>query len=280
LNSVGILPLDYLSNTQVYKAQAMFGNAKQILAQFLVKQEMKKKTELFFIPFKPLKRVEGRLRAIAEAIYLGKLEIAQKSSLELVQLSLQGLQYYQKYDWFFLRSTISMGYTSWMAYTFIFILKKYMLKNGLVKKSKIKPSFWNTLGALCMALLSYLLYLKKSPFQYYFYVAFPIYFGTEVLKEYKVIVYECKCWIKTGFSSTLFKAFILLASLEILVYSYFQREVLTCCLLLGGLVWPWFLSVKFIKQNSFVVSYWTLSCLLTSVFTLLPVEKGEDMVLV
>lgn len=42
LNSVGILPVDYLNNTDLFKAESMFTNAIQILEQFKVKQDTQK----------------------------------------------------------------------------------------------------------------------------------------------------------------------------------------------------------------------------------------------
>ncbi|XP_014932725.2 GPI ethanolamine phosphate transferase 1 isoform X2 [Acinonyx jubatus] len=56
LNSVGILPVDYLNNTDLFKAESMFTNAIQILQQFTVKMTQKKEVTLpfLFIPFKLL----------------------------------------------------------------------------------------------------------------------------------------------------------------------------------------------------------------------------------
>nr|XP_055159143.1 GPI ethanolamine phosphate transferase 1 isoform X3 [Nyctereutes procyonoides]XP_055189280.1 GPI ethanolamine phosphate transferase 1 isoform X3 [Nyctereutes procyonoides] len=56
LNSVGILPVDYLNNTDLFKAESMFTNAVQILEQFKVKMTQKKEATLpfFFTPFKLL----------------------------------------------------------------------------------------------------------------------------------------------------------------------------------------------------------------------------------
>uniref|UniRef100_A0AAY4A8Z3 GPI ethanolamine phosphate transferase 1 n=1 Tax=Denticeps clupeoides TaxID=299321 RepID=A0AAY4A8Z3_9TELE len=56
LNSVGVLPLNYLNNTQRFKAESMYANSIQILEQFKVKMSQKKETTLSFLftPFPPL----------------------------------------------------------------------------------------------------------------------------------------------------------------------------------------------------------------------------------
>lgn len=97
MNSVGVLPLSYLNNSGNYKALAAFGNAKQVLASFRVKEALKKKHEIFFQPFKLLKNHTKILNNIEEKINLGLIEEAEAMSLELIQLSLSGLNYYQKY---------------------------------------------------------------------------------------------------------------------------------------------------------------------------------------
>jgi phosphatidylinositol glycan class N len=97
MNSVGVLPLPYLNNTGHYKALAAFGNSKQILASFLVKEAITKKHEVFFKAFKPLQNHTQLLLNIEEKIDSDLIEEAESLSLELIQLSLKGLNYYQKY---------------------------------------------------------------------------------------------------------------------------------------------------------------------------------------
>uniref|UniRef100_A0A4W4F8A8 GPI ethanolamine phosphate transferase 1 n=1 Tax=Electrophorus electricus TaxID=8005 RepID=A0A4W4F8A8_ELEEL len=49
LNSVGVLPLQYLDNSQHFKAESMHANAIQILEQFKVKMKQKEETTLSFL---------------------------------------------------------------------------------------------------------------------------------------------------------------------------------------------------------------------------------------
>uniref|UniRef100_A0A8C1Z2L5 GPI ethanolamine phosphate transferase 1 n=1 Tax=Cyprinus carpio TaxID=7962 RepID=A0A8C1Z2L5_CYPCA len=49
VNSVGVLPLNYLNNSQHFKAESIYANAIQILEQFRVKMEQKKETTLSFL---------------------------------------------------------------------------------------------------------------------------------------------------------------------------------------------------------------------------------------
>lgn len=66
-------------------------------------------------------------------------------------------------------------------------------------------------------------------------------------------------------------------SMEILVFSYFDRRVLTCWMIFAGLGWPLSMPKKFVAEHIALISCWTMLCLSTSVFTLLSVELAEDI---
>ena len=44
----------------------------------------------------------------------------------MIDTCLQGLRYYQTYDWLFLRSIVSFGYIGWIVYSTLFILRAYI----------------------------------------------------------------------------------------------------------------------------------------------------------
>lgn len=95
MNSVGALPLEYLDNTEEYKAKAVYKNAEGLLNQFLVKANRKGETELLFQPFQPLLNYKERLQTIENDIKKGNFKMAEEQSLKFMQLLLEGLRYYQ-----------------------------------------------------------------------------------------------------------------------------------------------------------------------------------------
>jgi phosphatidylinositol glycan class N len=61
------------------------------------------------------------------------------------------------------------------------------------------------------------------------------------------------------------------------VYSYFRRETLSAAFVLAA-AWPLFMPSSVKKEGSpWLLPLWSISCLGTSVFTLLPVEMGDDI---
>ncbi|KAJ3411822.1 Glycosyl phosphatidyl inositol anchor synthesis [Chytridiales sp. JEL 0842] len=284
-NSVGVLPLAYLRNTEQYKATAAFGNAKQILMQFLVKEESKRRTEIVFTPYKPLIHHEKLEEEIQQLIGSNQIALAEQKSLELTNLCLEGLRYYQTYDWGFLRSIISIGYVGWIAYSLSFVLKTYCDVSTKLTKGKQtwgpSNSSINTAGFIVSAAFAIFLYLKDSSPNYYFYVFFMIYLWVETAKEHEAIMSMLSYLTRTGqWVSSIVKLLMYVAVLEVLVLSYFRREILTPGLLIAGFGWPLSLSSSFRSRNWRVVVYWIVSCTCTSMFTLLPVETVEDMTLV
>uniref|UniRef100_A0A8C5Q2Q9 GPI ethanolamine phosphate transferase 1 n=1 Tax=Leptobrachium leishanense TaxID=445787 RepID=A0A8C5Q2Q9_9ANUR len=85
LNSVGILPVEYLNSSDVFKVESMLTNALQILEQFKVKMTQKKESTLsvLFSPFPLLSESKQLdiLRKIRSSIHGGNYKEAESSSL-------------------------------------------------------------------------------------------------------------------------------------------------------------------------------------------------------
>uniref|UniRef100_A0A4X1TSG4 GPI ethanolamine phosphate transferase 1 n=1 Tax=Sus scrofa TaxID=9823 RepID=A0A4X1TSG4_PIG len=95
LNSVGILPVDILNTTDLFKAESMFTNAVQILEQFKVKMTQKKEATLSFLftPFKSLSDSKqiNILRKARSYIKQKKYDEAKPSHLLLCSFVALGL---------------------------------------------------------------------------------------------------------------------------------------------------------------------------------------------
>ena len=99
MNSVGVLPVDYLVDDPAFRAHSLATNARQIHAQFARKAALKAETELAVRPFPQLDDAEGarRLAALDAALAAGQYGTALDEARTLIALSLRGLHYYQTY---------------------------------------------------------------------------------------------------------------------------------------------------------------------------------------
>ncbi|RYP03694.1 hypothetical protein DL764_004955 [Monosporascus ibericus] len=181
-NSVGELPLSYLSANMKEKAKASFVNAKEILEIYRVKEEGKKANELKFRPYRPLSRDHGfpaevRLASIQKLIDDGKYEEAIEESAALMKIGLEGMRYLQTYDWLFLRALITIGYLGWMAYAVARVVDLHVLQ-GTARSSRSLGGIVFFSSVLVLLYASFI--ISRSPYTYYAYAFFPVFFWEEV----------------------------------------------------------------------------------------------------
>uniref|UniRef100_A0A8C4EHU0 GPI ethanolamine phosphate transferase 1 n=1 Tax=Dicentrarchus labrax TaxID=13489 RepID=A0A8C4EHU0_DICLA len=253
VNSVGVLPLLYLNNSDQFKAETMYTNAIQVLEQFKMKMTQKKETT-----------------------FLKKYHISLCQSL--ISHALEGLVYYHTYDRFFLGCSVVLGFVGWTSYVVLVILKTHAGLNrhpSLLKQVRI-PS--HTLARLCICVtvvITMFLLIQRSPVTYYIYCLLPVPVWYSVLRESGTLT----DLIRSAPSLPLWKClgyFVLVAfGIELLVVSFFHRAMLTVGLAVLS-VWP-FLSGLFGKAKFRSLS-WFLGCLCLAAFPLMPVVGREPII--
>lgn len=91
----------------------------------MTKLETKQSNSLYFKPFKPLGDYSSLLDKIEDLISIRDYAAARKLSEDLRVLALQGLHYFQTYDWLMLMTVIILGYIGWMTYIVLHVLQSY-----------------------------------------------------------------------------------------------------------------------------------------------------------
>lgn len=189
VNSVGKLPLSYIAATSQEKADATLVNVKEVLEMYKVKEEEKISTSLHYQPYPPFAGGNGsvadRLSAIETAIQSGQHEHAIELSLDLFQHALQGLRYLQTYDWLFLRALITIGYLGWITFAITTVIDVHVL-HGAVPDERTTASTM-AFSSLLIVLYSFFI-IERSPFTYYAYAFFPVFFWEEVFARRKALV--------------------------------------------------------------------------------------------
>ena len=281
VNSAGQLPLSYLATDDKQKAKALLVNARQILEMYRVKEEKKAAQMLQYKPYSGFAdaehSIEHRLATIETTIQSGEYAAAIKATDELIEVGLQGLRYLQTYDWLFLRALVTIGYIGWVAFAFTTAIDMHML-NGKIEASRTTTSV-SAFAAALVALYSFL-FIQSSPWTYYAYATFPVMFWEEVFARRQALV-EAKNRIfaklstqdvlKSGLNVAAY-----IAILEVMVQSYYHREIYTICYLLA-VAWPLLYGIDFVKQNWTLCLTWALGCIAMSIFTTVPAIKIEDI---
>jgi GPI ethanolamine phosphate transferase 1 len=223
VNSVGELPLPYLSADIAEKAVAYLVNAQEILEMYQVKEAKKKASQLRFVAYKPLSEESQapvrRLAAIRDLIETEQYEEAIEETSALNKLTLEGLRYLQTYDWLFLRALVTIGYLGWMAFAITTVIDLHVLQ-GQTQPSRSLPSlaaFSSILAAMYASFLA-----SGSPPTYYVYAFFPVFFWEEVYARRQSLLQGGKVLFGhiqdgSGLASFIFRAVLFVGIMQSLV---------------------------------------------------------------
>uniref|UniRef100_A0A8C9WDG5 GPI ethanolamine phosphate transferase 1 n=1 Tax=Scleropages formosus TaxID=113540 RepID=A0A8C9WDG5_SCLFO len=284
LNSVGILPLEYLNNSKVFKAESMYANSLQIMEQFKVKMAQKKDTTLsvLFTPYQLLTESK-QLDFIQKArslIQQGEYDEAISVCHAMIALATEGLTYYHTYDRFFLGCSVVLGFVGWTSYVVLIILKTHAGLRKPRAPRDLAPGriFFSVALGITLFLL-----VQASPWTYYIYCLLPVPIWYSVLLVSTTIPV---LYIDSDFLYLLIRlasvsadtaqlGSIDFACSSLQVVSFFYRATLTVGLaVLSG--WPLF-SHLYTKTKAWSLA-WTLVCLLLAAFPMMPVVGREPSV--
>ena len=304
VNSVGQLPLSFLTANAYEQAEAVLVNAREVLEMYSIKEQEKKATEIRYRPYAKLgaglHSAEQRISEIRHAIDQGHFEEGITMSQDLLQIGLEGMRYLQTYDWLFLRMLVTLGYFGWIAYALTTVIDLHVLQNNGTYNRNTATS---ALCGIVLSGISILLWLRSAPYTYYLYALFPVIFWEEVLQRRSALISGVRLLLAQSSTSKqagnlLLKGCAFVGLLEALVsfaraiikalkldvrsdksvqvLSYFHRSVYTICFIAAAF-WPLIYDRDFISRNTVLISTWTAACLSMSGFTLLPVIKIENI---
>ncbi|KAL8722027.1 MAG: hypothetical protein Q9225_001403 [Loekoesia sp. 1 TL-2023] len=282
VNSVGEIPLSYLTASPQEQAEATLTNARGVLEMYRVKEEQKKASEIRYRPYSKLgddaHSVERRILDIRHTIDQGYFKEAITMSQDLLQVGLEGLRYLQTYDWLFLRMLVTIGYLGWIAFALTIVVDLHVLQN---KGSHARDPATSALFGIALSSLLLMLWLRSAPYMYYLYALFPVIFWEEVLQRRSALMSGVRLLLNSSpdsdrTSSLVLKSFAFLGLLEALVLSYFHRSVYTVCFIAAAF-WPAIYGGDFISHNKILIATWFVACQSMSAFTLLPVIKIENI---
>jgi phosphatidylinositol glycan class N len=283
-NSVGKLPLSYLAASPREKAEALLVNARGILEQYRVKEEKKRATQLRFQPYEPLSEhvmsASRRIGNVQRLIEAGKYEEAIEETDSLIAIALQGLRYLQTYDWLFLRTLITLGYVGWMAFAITMVVDMFVIDERIPPRRRYTGvlGFTSVLAALYASFVN-----SQSPPMYYAYAFFPVVFWEEVF-AHRASLSQGRSVLFRHLTSTnallqfFFHVVQYIAVILSLAFGYIHREILSVIFVVGA-GWPLIYGFSFVQSFPFLSFGWAASCLVMSVFTLLPAMKTENIML-
>ncbi|KAF8628734.1 hypothetical protein AX15_003748 [Amanita polypyramis BW_CC] len=298
VNSVGVLPdvdpskpgyLDPKVFDDEMVARAALVNAKVILEHYRVKHELKESHTLFYKPFPPLSSphaLSSRIIEVDNLISRKQWYAARLRSDEAIKVGLEGLHYLQTYDRVLIRSIVSVAYLGWAAYGALYIFGLH--RDATVDATDASPrnpvlkTFVNAFSLLA-AIVSWTLFtLQQSPWTFYLYILFPCFFWNQVLLS---VAPRIAKWSWSDLSSVDFGRVIgigvlVVGSLQAMVMGYTHRSIWSVGFLIIGVVWPLTWPVALRRDNTAAALVWGVSCVVTGVFPLLPLNMTESLLMI
>lgn len=279
VNSVGELPLKYIKNKEEVKLNALYKNALSILEQYIVKEEEMKLSQFFFKPFdgfvkKPIETykeiIEELIQDIATKQDNDKEIEAIKLVEELIKQSLDGLYYLTTYNWLLIRTIVTLGFIGWILYSFVIFLKLFIVP---ADSFEAKPSILNYSITLTIGIFfNYLLFYQRSPFNFYMYLAFPLFFWSQIFSKNNTLKHGIETFFKSMNNLEIFLSLSgIVVVYEGIVYGFFERYLFTAFFILLGF-YPIFL-----KNDIKTIIFWSLTCLAMSTYTTFDAVKIEDL---
>ncbi|XP_067124536.1 GPI ethanolamine phosphate transferase 1-like [Centruroides vittatus] len=286
INSVGVLPVEYLSTDWYYKATAIITNVKQILSQYEFKVWEKKYTSLpiFYRHFRDLssQRQDELLKMIDTLMKQSRYKDAIQVGLKLIELSLKGINYYQKYDRFALNVSIFLAFIGWINYVILLIIKNHtaIIHISLEQQQSVLlageyPKLKITLLFLFIgSIVAWLLYEQNSPAMYYIYFLTPVFLWNLIFCRWDLIQ-QAQIYMERRNYTLKFIGIIIICivGLELLVASFFRRGLLSLGLIFISL-WPLTTSIRY--THKFIAGLWFLTCIIMAIFPFLPVVGRQS----
>ncbi|KAL1548720.1 GPI ethanolamine phosphate transferase 1 [Salvia divinorum] len=173
-------------------------------------------------------------------------EAAKTQSENFRSLALEGLHYFQTYDWFRLMTVISLGYLGWMVYLMVHVLQEYtslprkFFQNdqSVYLQTNTKKIYFS--GCLLMGLLvCVILLVEHSPPLYHAYFAMTIFLWVRIFREYRFLraLWRYMLGKELRHFAKLLASFIVsVFVLEILVKSFMDRKIYTWIFLIIGVI--------------------------------------------
>ena len=285
VNSEGVLPLHYIHYNQLFLAQSLYTNARQLMEQVRVKAERTRSNSLprLFRPFPGLlpSELSKRTEEIETLINAHHIQRALDLSRSLIALCKQGMRYYHTYHRLPLMAAITAGFVGWLACVLLAILEEHTHRGVNRHEEGLIGAHRNAMLVLVALVVAtgIVLWYQSSPPLHYLYHTLPLFCWFHVWTQKHTLRAR---WLRaTTDCALLVRGVVVVVAtvmgLETLVVGFFHREVLSALLLVVSL-WPFFTSSP--SSRPWLCAAWTLLCLALSVFPLLPVtDRGTNLVL-
>lgn len=275
VNSEGVVPTGYIHYNKGFVAASVETNSRQLYEQVRVKESRIRYGSLpyLFRPFPGMSSSEmaAQQEQIRSFLDSRQYQMAIDLSMKQIQLYREAVRYYHTYHRFPLQVVLSLGFVGWMVCVLLHILDDKLLKEPpysrqLASCSQLLPKAFVVVWCVTTALLLY----QGVPVLYHLYYTLALVCWAYSWTK-RAVVQQVWSLARQNPSQALSAAAaiaVVVCGLELLVLSFFYRQVLSLVLVLLSL-WPY--ATKLAKREKGRCLAWTAVCIALGAFPLLPV---------
>ena len=275
VNSEGVLPAAYIHYNKGFVASSVETNSRQLYEQVRVKEDRIRSNSLPYLFRSFPKMSDSEMSAQQEKIksYLDTKQYQSAIDLSMKQIGLykEAVRYYHTYHRLFLQIVLSLGFVGWMVCVLLHLLEDKLFREPHYRKAVAScgGGLPKTSFVVWCVVVSLLLY-QRAPVLYYTYYSLTIACWAYAWTKRPTLQ---QVWTMVRLKPTqtfwsIAVVVVILCGLELLVLSFFYRQVLSLLLALLAF-WPF--TTELVKKERLLCVLWSVVCLAMSVFPFLPV---------
>lgn len=280
MNNFGILPYGFMSAGDRYEAMAAHSNALQLLAQYVSLQEQHNRG--LFAPllnsFNKLtsKLMDSYISSTVEELQLKEFEKSLTNSETIMQLALEGIDYYHGYYCNALLICTTATFLGW-----IFYLYRLLTQEAAPKKvaSTVNNHASGIIFGLCVAavLLIGFLVAQRVPLSVSFYLLLPLPVWMLALwqaTDNNSSAVDARAYAQPAVArqaqASVAQLLLLIACAELLVFTFIERRLISLCFFAFACYSNW----RTFKLNTAEFYLWFLLVIALACFPVLPPSVG------
>lgn len=275
-NSVGELPIDFLSTPIHDRVNGLYQNSRTLLEQYLVKESEMKAHQLDYRPYpkfesKPIDKYKSEIEQLLTQDDTDKTVAAIE---EFMTTILEGLDYLQKYNWLLIRTIVTLGFLGWIVYSYTVFLQIYVLPTS---NEVSNVTVHIVVLSLYVGLIS-VFYYQDFPINYYLYAFYPFFFWDQIFTKRIDLQRGTEAFFKgLSVSSRALILVGIVAFFEAITYGFTNRGIFAVMFVILG-IYPVFLGLG--SDNTKQMVTWIALCLSLSYFPIQNPIKTEDLSLI
>ncbi|XP_072376667.1 GPI ethanolamine phosphate transferase 1-like [Diabrotica undecimpunctata] len=259
INSLGILPVNYINSSQENKAQMMKSNVLELFEIYNRKKLRTKSGALFYIPFKYDEFINEKLQQLQSLNTESQTDYLIFECQNLIKVLISGVNYYHNYYQYPVLLTVSLGFILWVIFLCLSVFG--------IKRRKVTNKTLDLIVFLLVIGTTFLCAKSQFSYTYYLYFNFPILVFFLLLKDREFDKFPLQLTY-----TNIVQVVYYIIGIELMVYGFYNRLSFSVIMIL---IASWINISKSLRTSSSYAekTTWVVCSIILAIFPCLPVMR-------